>query len=119
MMQKTYLSFEQGDIVVADLAFSTQFEIKRRPVLVISNSEFNKTSQDVIVLKITSVQKNDEFSVLLTNSDLYAGKLKKNSRISAVFFATIQKTLLNPPIAKINEKKLVEVKKKIKNLFGV
>ncbi|HLD58964.1 MAG TPA: type II toxin-antitoxin system PemK/MazF family toxin [archaeon] len=56
-MQKSFLSFEQGDIVIATLLFAEQVGAKRRPALVISSAEFNKKSEDLILLKITPRQK--------------------------------------------------------------
>ncbi|MFA6320113.1 MAG: type II toxin-antitoxin system PemK/MazF family toxin [archaeon] len=51
------LSFEQGDIVIAQLLFSEQIGLKIRPVLVISNTKYNKENDGIILLKITSAGK--------------------------------------------------------------
>ncbi|PIU21019.1 MAG: type II toxin-antitoxin system PemK/MazF family toxin [Candidatus Diapherotrites archaeon CG08_land_8_20_14_0_20_34_12] len=118
-MQKTYLNFEQGTIVIADILFSEQIGVKRRPVLVISNTAFNQLSDDMLVLKITSADKKTEYDVNLKNEDLEEGKLKTNSFIMTDFIATIQKNLVTEGIGKISDKKLYEVKQKIKELFDL
>jgi len=50
---------EQGDIVLIDFSYSDLKRSKFRPALVISNSRYNSTSLDVIVLRITSKSKRE------------------------------------------------------------
>ncbi len=59
------LSFEQGEIVVAPIPFSSQFSAKIRPALVISKKAYNNKSEDIIVLKVTSKGKDYPFDVEL------------------------------------------------------
>ena len=54
------LSFEQGDIVIAQLLFSEQIGLKIRPALVISNTKYNKENDGIILLKITSDGKKNK-----------------------------------------------------------
>ena len=56
-MHMNSLSFEQGDIVIAQLLFSEQIGLKIRPALVISNTKYNKENDGIILLKITSAGK--------------------------------------------------------------
>jgi mRNA interferase MazF len=116
-MQRNYSNFEQGNIAIADLLFSEQIGIKRRPVLIISNTEYNKLSEDIIALKITSSYKRTKFSITLNNEDLEKGKLKVSSQIMADFPSTIQKNLISQTIAKISKQKLLEIKQKTKELY--
>jgi mRNA interferase MazF len=116
-MQTTSLSFEQGDIVVADILFSEQIGVKKRPVLVISNQKFNQSSDDLIVLKITSADKRTHFDVPLSNADLVHGTMKVDSSIMVDFPVTVQKNLITQTIGRISKEKVAEVKKKIKKLY--
>ena len=115
----TYLNLEQGSIVVADVLYSAQIGVKRRPVLIISNTVFNKHADDIIVLKITSTNKKTKFDVSLTNKNLTKGKLKKDSFIMVDFPATIQKNLIVEEKGKLSKQKLSEVKQKIKELYQI
>ncbi len=45
--------FEQGEIVLIPIPFSDLKSIKRRPVLVLSNSEYNRKTFDIVVAAIT------------------------------------------------------------------
>ena len=111
------LSFEQGDLVVADLMFSEQVGVKRRPALVISNSKFNRESEDLILLKITSKENKTRYDIQLTSKDLESGQLKIKSRIMTDNPVTTYKKLIESKIGKISKPKLKEVKQKIKELY--
>lgn len=116
-MQKNSLNFEQGDIVVALLLFSEQIGVKRRPALVISNSKFNKKSDDLILLKITSKGHKTDYDVPLNPKDIEEGKLKTESQIMVDNPVTTYKQLIDSKIGKISNQKLNEVKQKIKELY--
>jgi mRNA-degrading endonuclease toxin of MazEF toxin-antitoxin module len=110
-------SFEQGDIIVALIPFSNLVQAKIRPALVISGKRFNSTSEDLIVLKITSKEKNYPFDVSLNPNDLDFGKLTQESAIMADFPIMIEKQNAKQTIGKISWKKLSEVKEKMKELY--
>ena len=112
-------SFRQGDIVVALVLFSEQIGVKRRPALVISNSEYNEKSDDLVLLKITSKGNKTDFDVPLTQSDLLEGTLKVESLVMCDNPVTAYKQIIEEKIAAVNQKKLREVKQKIKKLYGL
>ncbi len=116
-MQKNSSSFEQGNIIVANILYSQQVGFKRRPVLVISNSNYNKHSEDLIVLSVSSTSAKAKYDVKLTNKDLGRGELKVESKILVDFPTTIEKKLITKNIGKISSQKLKEVKQKIKELY--
>ena len=116
-MQKSYSGFEQGDIIVADILYSRQVGVKRRPVLVISNARHNKHSANVIVLSVSSTEIKTPYDVPLTNKDLVKGELRLESKILVDFPTTLEKTLLTQKIGKISEQKIREVKQKLKELY--
>ena len=68
--------FVKGDIVVVHFSFSDFSFAKRRPALVIA-----KYKQDYILSEITSNLQADEFSILISDSDLNQGILKHTSVI--------------------------------------
>ena len=111
------LSFEQGEIVIAPIPFSTYSAGKIRPALVISRKEYNNKTEDLIVLKITSKGNDYPFDVELKEKDLSSGKLKHESVIQADFPVVIEKRSVSEKIGKISSQKLKEVKQKIKELY--
>ena len=111
------LIFEQGEIIIAPIPFSTQLTGKIRPALVISKKEYNNKSEDIIVLKVTSKGKDYPFDIELKEKDLSSGKLKYESVIQADFPVVIEKRSVSQSIGKISSQKLKEVKQKIKELY--
>ncbi|MBU2100095.1 type II toxin-antitoxin system PemK/MazF family toxin [Candidatus Micrarchaeota archaeon] len=116
-MQKNSLNFEQGNIIIANILYSQQVGFKRRPVLVISNSKYNKHSDDLIVLSVSSTEPKEKYDLKLTNKDLTEGELRVDSKILTDFPTTIEKSVVTESIGKISNQKLKEVKQKIKELY--
>ncbi len=112
-----YSNFKFGDILLLELPFTDLVGRKLRPVLVISSENFNRISQDVIVLKITSSQQFEGYEVKLTQHDLIEGKLKKESYVHCHTVFTVEKNLIIKKIAEINEEKKDEVKEKLSKIF--
>lgn len=111
------LSFKQGDIVVANVLFSEQTGAKKRLALVISNSDYNQHSDDIIVLKITSKGNNSKFDVSLIQKDLALGTIKLDSQIMVDNPVTTYIKQIDSNVGKISAQKLQEVKQKIKELY--
>ncbi len=103
----SYLNIEQGDIVVARVPFSDLEGGKDRPLLIISNNEYNSKMNDVIGIKITSIKHN--YQIKLTQGDLVEGKLKKTSYVEYGFIITIEKELIAMKIGKVNPEFLAKV----------
>ncbi len=69
----------QRDIVLVPFPYSDLSSSKRRPVLVVSNDNYNSKFQDVVVCVITTNLRKDEYSVALTAADLEVGMLPEDS----------------------------------------
>ncbi len=116
-MQRNYSGFKQGDVVVVEVRFSNDEAAKLRPALVISSTNYNQNSQDIIVLKITSKIKNRPFELTLTQNDLTQGRLNVESTIKADFPVVIVKERVEKKIAEVNKEKIQETKEKLKQIF--
>ena len=95
------IHFEQGKIVLANIPFTNLKEIKKRPALVISNEEYNSTSEDIIVLAITSNQKERNHTIFIDNDSLTSGSLEKDSRIKADHVIKISKSIIIKELGKV------------------
>ena len=107
------MTIEQGELVVADILFAEQDSKKRRLALVISGNKYNKTSKDIVVLKVTSKINNSQYSVNLTNDSTIKKALKKESIIRADFPVTIAKQNICLPLKTLRKaikRKLLEPK---------
>jgi len=109
-MQRNFSIFDQGDIVVAVLPFSDQKGSKRRPALVISGTKYNVSSNDLVLLQITSVQKPGKYRVVLSGEGLEDGTLKVESQIKVDSPVAFYKKAVERKIGKITAQKLAEVK---------
>ena len=116
-MQTNYLNIEQGDIVLASISYSDFSGSKERPVLVISNTLYNKNSGNLIVLNISSKLVGSKYDCILSNENLKEGELRIRSKILVDFPTTLSKNLCLRKIGKINENKLKELKQKMIELY--
>lgn len=61
--------FNQGDILLVPIPFSDLSSSKKRPVLVLSNNEYNSKTNDIVVAAITSNIITKDYTILLTTED--------------------------------------------------
>jgi mRNA interferase MazF len=47
-------SFDFGDVVLVPFPFSNQIAVKKRPAVVVSSSDYNRSRPDLIILALTS-----------------------------------------------------------------
>ncbi|HLC54016.1 MAG TPA: type II toxin-antitoxin system PemK/MazF family toxin [Candidatus Nanoarchaeia archaeon] len=100
---------EQRDLLIVPFPFSDQSGRKIRPVIVVSNNNFNSHSEDVIAVGVTSNVKKERYALGLTNYDLDNGSLFTNCAIKVENILRLEKGLVIKKIGKINEKKLKEI----------
>ena len=100
---------EQRDLLLVPFPFSDQSGRKVRPVIVISNREFNEHSEDILVVGVTSNVSKDKYSLSLTNSDLEEGKLFTQCCIKVENILKIDKELIIKKIGGIKKDKLKSI----------
>ncbi len=111
------MNVNQKELVLLPVPFSNLAERKVRPALVVSNNSFNKKSDDFIAVPLTSVIKDEPYSVLLNQPDLLSGKLIKPSRIRVDKIFAVNKNLVSMKIGLIKENILAKVKSEINTMF--
>ena len=109
---------EQKDLLLVPFPFSDQSGRKVRPVIVISNDEFNKYSDDVIVIGVTSNILKDKYTLNLTNKNLDEGKLFTNCSIKIENILKLDKELIIKKIGKINNETLKNVIDKLSTIIS-
>ena len=100
---------EQRDLLLVPFPFSDQSGKKVRPVIVISNDEFNDRSADIIVIGVTSNITKDKYTVILEDKDLEEGKLMDLCCIKVENILKLDKHLVIKKIGKINLSKFKEL----------
>jgi len=107
---------EQGDLLLVPFPFSDQSGKKVRPVIIVSNEDFNEFSEDVIVVGVTSNLSKNRYTLGLSDKDLAEGKLFGDSCIKVENILRLDKDLVVKKIGKINQNKL---KQTISLLFNI
>lgn|SRR5579872_2225732 len=111
------INFEQGEIVLVPFPFTNLSTSKKRPVLVLSKTSYNKKSSDFVCCGIISNIRNVHHSVSLQNKDLVDGILPKPSRIKTSTIFTLEKSIVIRRLGKIRENVMEKVRKEILELF--
>ncbi|KUK09986.1 MAG: Transcriptional modulator of MazE/toxin, MazF [Clostridia bacterium 41_269] len=107
--------YRQGDILLIPIPFSDLTSNKKRPVLVLSNDDYNSRTKDIVVAAITSNLTAKDYIVMLTSSDLDEGTLKVDSciRVDKIYtlsqsiviskFGTVKKHIIDAVREKLHE----------------
>ncbi|KUO63603.1 MAG: MazF family transcriptional regulator [Gracilibacter sp. BRH_c7a] len=95
--------YKQGDILLVQIPFSDLSSAKKRPVLVLSNSEYNSRTSDIVVAAITSNIITKDYTILFSAEDLTEGTLKVNSCIRADKIYSISQSIVLNRFGCVNE----------------
>ena len=106
----------QRDLLLVPFPFSDQSGRKVRPIIVISNNNFNENSEDILIVGVTSNISKDRYTVKLENNDLTEGKLITDCAIKVENILRLDKSLIVKKIGKIKDEKFKEVIKIINEI---
>jgi mRNA interferase MazF len=111
------MTVQQKEIVLLPYPFSDFARKKVRPAIVVSNNYLNTKSDDCIMIPLTSVIKEEPYSVLINQEDLSTGKLLQQSRARADKIFTIEKASIFMKIGMVNDKTFGKIKSEIEKMF--
>ncbi len=94
MSQVLGTQYKQREIVLVPFPFSDLSTTKKRPVLIVSNNDYNNRFEDILVCVITSNLYKDDYSIDLQNNDLEIGILPELSVVKAHKLFTIHKSMI-------------------------
>ena len=114
-MMKYGTMYKQGEIVLIPVSFTDLSATKRRPVLIISNDNYNKTTNDLIVVEITS--NLTPRAISLTNKDLTNGQLPISSVIRYDKIYTLDQKIVIKSLGTVSRDILTKVNKMINSLI--
>lgn len=110
-------TYKQREIVLVPFPYSDLSSTKRRPVLIVSNDNYNQNFQDVVVCVITSNLYKDNYSVELKNKDLEIGVLPESSIIKAHKLFTIHQNKIIKKFSVVKAEYFEKIGDKIKHLI--
>ena len=111
------MEIKQKDIVLLPYPFTDLKGKKIRPALVVSNNSVNNKSKDCIMLPLTSVIKDEPYSIAISQDDLSTGQLIKPSRIKIDKIFTVEKGLIVMKIGAINNTTFDKIKSELIKIF--
>ena len=111
------MNLKQKEIVLLPFPFTDLEESKVRPAIVVSNDQFNKRSDDCIMVPLTTVIKDSPYSIIIDQEDMRSGKLLRPSmvRIDKVF--TVEKKLAAMKIGRLNDTTFKKIRNKLIEIF--
>jgi mRNA interferase MazF len=107
----------QKELVLLPFPFSNMEGTKVRPALIVSNDSFNKKGDDCLMVPLTTVIKDEPFSILLQQENLISGRLLKPSRIRLDKIFSVEKDLISMKIGIVNDKIFQRIRQEITEMF--
>jgi len=109
--------YRQGDILLIPIPYSDLTSNKKRPVLVLSNDDYNTKTEDIIVAAITSNITSKEYSILISNKDMQEGNLHVNSCIRVDKIYTLSQSIVIKKFGAVKPEIIINVKEKLRELI--
>lgn len=107
----------QKEIVLLPYPFSDLRGTKVRPALVVSNNRFNKKSDGCVMVPLTTVIKDELYSIVIQQSDMSSGKLLRSSRIRTDKIFCVEKNLITMKIGMVNDDSFGKVREEVLGIF--
>jgi len=111
------MNVAQKELVLLPYPFTNFEGTKVRLAVIISNNSFNRISDDCLMVPLTTVIKNEPFSILIEQKDLSSGKLLQQSRIRADKIFCVEKRLIIMKIGVLNDNTFDKIKQEILKIF--
>ena len=109
--------YKQKEIVLVPFPYSDLSANKKRPVLIVSNNNYNKNFPDIVVCVITSNLFKDIYSVSLDSDDLEIGIMPEQSIVKCHKIFTIDQSKILKRFSILNDFKFEEVNNKLSQLL--
>jgi len=87
------LDVQQGDIVLVPVPFTDLTCSRKRPVIVLSNDQYHKTTEDMVIVAMTSNPTKTPFSFVITSKDLVSGALNRPGTVRSDKIYTLSRRI--------------------------
>jgi mRNA interferase MazF len=109
---------DQGDIVLVPVPFTDLSSQKRRPVIVLSNNDYQRATSDFVAVAMSSRQQQTRYGFVVTSNELTLGKLKRPSQIRADKIYTLAQSIIVHRFGRVNENVLDRIRALISSLLA-
>lgn len=110
---------KQGDIVLIPVPFTDLSSKKQRPVIVISKNEYNQTTQDIVVVALTSNPDATAHGFTITSADLAKGTLKRPSQVRVDKIYTLSQGIVVRTFGRVSRRVLEQISESLQELIEV
>lgn len=111
------MSFSFGDVVLVPFPFTNQSGTKKRPAVVVSNSNYNTHRRDLIIMAITSQMRQPlGFGEALVADWQTAGLIKPS--VFKPVFTTIEQALVLQTMGMLNNTDLHALRSLLPRILG-
>jgi mRNA interferase MazF len=107
---------DQGDVVLIPVPFTDLSSQKRRPVIVISSTAYNRTSPDVVVVAMTSSPVAPPYSFRITSADLVEGSLNRPGTVRVDKIYTLAQSIIQKKFGKVSGPVLQQIRQLLSDL---
>lgn len=99
----------QREIVFIPFPYTDLTNTKKRPVLILSNKEYNQNNQDIICCALTSKRGNFLKGIKIESRDLDFGKLEYDSVVIPCKLVSLNQNIIIKKIGKLSIQKSKDV----------
>lgn len=102
---------QQRCVVILPFLFSDLQRKKARPAIIVSNNMYNRYSDDIVTIPLTSNLRPSRYGILITNRNMEYGELiaDSNARVDKIF--SVEKSLVMRIIGKVDNKTHLAIQK--------
>lgn len=108
---------DQGDIVLVPVPFTDLSSQKRRPVIVVSNNDYQRSTVDFVAVALTSSPQPTPYGILITTADLDDGQLRRSSQVRADKIYTLAQSIIVRRFGRVQQRVLDRIRQLIDDLL--
>lgn len=108
---------EQGDIVLIPIPFTDLSAQKQRPVIVISNDDYNRRNRDIVVVAMTTNPAAGPYSFTITSSEMDRGRLNRPGQVRVDKIYTLSQSIVVKTFGRVNTATLDRIRGMLQDLI--
>ncbi len=112
------MTYEQGDVVLAQVPYTDLTKVKQRPALILSGRTYNQSSQDYFVCPLTSNLSNTPHSVKVTPRDMVDGQLHKISLVKANHMFALHRSGIERVLGRVDPDIVKQVLQELQSILS-
>src|SRR5437764_481206 len=117
-MTRTGTMPDQGDVLLIPVPFTDLTSQRRRPVIVISNNDYNRATADVVVVAMTSNPAINACTFTITQAGMEAGTLKRPSQVRSAKIYTLAQSIVIHKIGRVKATVLDRIRTMMQDLVS-